>query len=76
MYPPFENSTIRTAIVGSNSLETTYILFELTYRKLVGECKQNGAKCIITKYDAKGQPKVDKRKSIIGRKSILAEKGI
>ena len=46
------------------------------YRKLVGECRQNSAKCIITKYDDKGQPKVDKRKSIIGRKSILAEKGI
>ena len=43
------------------------------YRKLVGECKQNSAKCIITKYDDKGQPV---RKSIKGRKSILAEKGI
>ena len=42
------------------------------YRKLVGECKQNSAKCIITKYDDKGQPV---RKSIKGRKSILAEKG-
>ena len=48
---------------------TIYYLNFLAYRKLVGECKQNGAKCIITKYDAKGQPKVDKRKSIIDRKS-------
>ena len=46
------------------------------YRKLVGECKQNSAKCIITKYDDKGQPVVDKRKSIKDRQSILAEKGI
>ena len=48
----------------------------IAYRKLVEECMQNGAKCIITKYDAKGQPKVDKRKSIIGPKSILSKKGI
>ena len=45
------------------------------YEELVKECKQNEARCIITKYDGKFAQKVDKRKSIKNRKSILAEKG-
>ena len=38
------------------------------YRRLIGECK-NGAECIITKSDAKGQFKIDKRK-FMGLKQV------